>query len=71
MRILYFSFFFLMISIFPVFAYLDPGTGSLVVSAIIGAVATVIFVFKGWFFKLFGILKKSRKAENTEKVDKK
>ena len=60
-----------MISIFPVFAYLDPGTDSLVVSAIIGAVATVIFVFKGWFFKLFGILKKSRKAENTEKVDKK
>lgn len=71
MRILYFSFFLLMISIFPVFAYLDPGTGSMVVSAIIGAVATLVFIFKGWFFKLFGLLKKGKKAEDKEKVDKK
>jgi len=68
---LYFGFFFLIIPIFPVFAYLDPGTGSMIVSAIIGAVATLVFVFKGWFFKLFGMLKKSKKVEETEKLDKK
>jgi len=43
----------------------------MVVSAIIGAVATLVFIFKGWFFKLFGLLKKGKKAEDREKVDKK
>lgn len=71
MRILYFCFFFLIIPALPAFAYLDPGTGSIVVSAIIGAVATVVFVFKGWFFKLFGMLKKGKKIEDRKGADSK
>lgn len=71
MHILYFSFLFLVIPTFPAFAYLDPGTGSMIVSAIIGAVATLVFVFKGWFFRLFGIFKKGKRVEDKKKVDKK
>jgi len=67
---LYFCFFFLIIPALPAFAYLDPGTGSIIVSAIIGGVAAVVFVFKGWFFKLFGMLKKNRKIEDRKGVDK-
>jgi len=33
-------------------AYLDPGTGSLVTSIIIGAVATAIYIFKDFFYGL-------------------
>jgi len=68
--VLYFSLLILIIPVSPVFAYLDPGTGSIIVSAIIGVVATVAFVFRGWFFKLVGILKKNRKADDRERVDK-
>ncbi len=36
----------------PANAYLDPGTGSLVTSIIIGAVATAIYIFKDFFYGL-------------------
>ena len=40
-------------------AYLDPGTGSMLVSAIIGAVATVLYLLRGWFYKLKKIVFRS------------
>ncbi|MCK5736209.1 MAG: hypothetical protein KAH21_06995 [Spirochaetaceae bacterium] len=58
MRYLYFLLIFLTIPVLPIFAYLDPGTGSMIVSAIIGAVATVAFIFKGWFYKIFRMFRK-------------
>ena len=33
------------------FAYLDPGTGSMLVSALVGIVATLLFFLKGIFYK--------------------
>lgn len=63
MRYLYFLLLLLTIPVLPIFAYLDPGTGSMIVSAIIGAIATLAFVFKGWFFKIFRLLKKNRNQE--------
>lgn len=41
----------------PVFAYIDPGTGSILVSVIIGLLMTVLFSLRGvfyWFLSLFG-----------------
>ena len=39
----------------PLFAYLDPGSGSMLFSAVVGIVATLFFVIKGVFFKILDI----------------
>lgn len=36
----------------PLLGYLDPGSGSMLFSAIIGIVATIFFLMKGTFFKI-------------------
>jgi len=60
MRYLYFMIILLTIPVLPTFAYLDPGTGSMIVSAIIGALATLAYIFKGWFFKIIRLFKKNK-----------
>jgi len=40
---------------FTLFAYLDPGSGSMLFSAIIGIIATLFFVIKGFMFKISNI----------------
>ena len=35
----------------PALAYLDPGTGSMLVSALVGIVATLFFLLKGIYYK--------------------
>ncbi len=37
-----------------IFAYLDPATGTLIVSAIVGAFAAVALVFKNFWYKIKG-----------------
>ncbi len=37
---------------FSLFGYLDPGSGSMLFSALIGIVATLFFMIKGFFFKI-------------------
>jgi len=39
----------------PLFAYLDPGSGSMLFSAVIGIVATLFFVIKGFLFKIIDL----------------
>lgn len=39
----------------PLFGYLDPGSGSMLFSALVGIVATLFFVAKGVFFKIVDI----------------
>ena len=36
----------------PAHAYLDPGTGSMLLSLIVGVVASAWFAFKGFFYKI-------------------
>ena len=38
----------------PVFAYLDPGTGSMLLSGIIGLLATALFTLKSIYYKVVG-----------------
>ena len=33
-------------------AYLDPGTGSMILSAIVGLIATATLAFKTWWYRL-------------------
>ncbi|MEA3411460.1 MAG: hypothetical protein U9R74_07960 [Pseudomonadota bacterium] len=46
----------------PAFAYLDPGTGSMVVSAIIGIFATAILAIKTYWYKLVSFLRPKEKV---------
>ncbi len=52
------------ISIVQASAYLDPGTGSMIVSGIIGIFATVGYIFKGFFYKIFSKNKKNKNEES-------
>ncbi|MGQ0383178.1 MAG: hypothetical protein ACT4UP_00625 [Gammaproteobacteria bacterium] len=45
-------------------AYLDPSTGSLVISAIVGLLATIGLAVKTWWYKLKGLFR--RKSGATE-----
>jgi hypothetical protein len=38
--------------IVPANAYLDPGTGSIVLQAVIGSIAAGLFVMRGYFYKV-------------------
>ncbi len=39
-------------------AYLDPSTGSLIISAIVGLLATIGFAVKTWWYKLKALFRR-------------
>lgn len=44
-----------------VFAYLDPSTGSMVVSAIVGIFASIALAVKTYWYKLKGLFRRASK----------
>ena len=44
------------------FAYLDPSTGSMVVSAIVGIFASIALAVKTYWYKIKGFLNRDKKA---------
>jgi hypothetical protein len=44
-------------------AYLDPGTGSMLLSMIVGVIASLWFLLKGVFYKIRGTVKKKNPTE--------
>ncbi len=46
----------------PVFAYLDPATGTLILSAIVGGFAAIAMVFKRFWYKIKGVFVSDSKA---------
>lgn len=46
----------------PADAYLDPGTGSMLVSAVIGIVAALALAMKMFWYRLIGLLRGKRPA---------
>ena len=48
----------------PAFAYLDPSTGSMVVSAIVGIFASIALAVKTYWYKIKGFFRRDRKAES-------
>lgn len=40
----------------PAYAYIDPGTGSIVLQVLIGGIAATLFIVRGYFHKLKSFL---------------
>lgn len=60
---------FIIMAIYPssAFAYLDPGTGSIILQVLIGAIAAIVAIAKLYWQKLlnfFGIKKKLKNKED-------
>jgi O-antigen/teichoic acid export membrane protein len=49
------------------FAYLDPSTGSMVVSAIVGIFASIALALKTYWYKIKGFFKRDRKQESASR----
>jgi hypothetical protein len=47
------------------FAYLDPSTGSMVVSAIVGIFASIALAVKTYWYKIKGFFKRDSKQDPT------
>ena len=48
------------------FAYLDPGTGSMVISAIVGIFATAYLALKTYWYKLTNFFKGKKKNDTDQ-----
>ena len=47
------------------FAYLDPSTGSMVVSAIVGLFASIALALKTYWYKIKGFFRRDNKQDST------
>jgi hypothetical protein len=46
----------------PAYAYLDPGTGSMLISAVLGVAAAVALAVKMFWYRLVGLFRGKRPA---------
>lgn len=53
----------------PVYAYLDPGTGSIILQAIIASIAVGLFTIKSWWYRLVSLFKGNRPDDEKSKED--
>jgi hypothetical protein len=51
---------FYLISTSPSFAYLDPGSASMLLTAILGVLAATTYTLKGYFHRATALFRKSR-----------
>jgi len=56
--------FILLISVSPAYAYLDPGTGSLITQAAVGFILAAIFTLKLWVGKIKQFISKRKPSAN-------
>ena len=56
-----------MMKYIPVFAYLDPGSGSLVLQMLVGGVAAAFFTIKTYWTKIAGFFTRKRDQADPEK----
>jgi O-antigen/teichoic acid export membrane protein len=47
------------------FAYLDPTTGSMVVSAIVGIIASIALAVKTYWYRIKGFFKRNSERDST------
>ena len=53
----------------PAFAYLDPSTGSMIISAIVGLFASAALAIKTWWYKLRSFLRRSEPTKGDRQKD--
>ena len=46
----------------PAFAYLDPSTGSMILSAVVGMLATAMLAIKTYWYKLKNFFRRDRRG---------
>jgi hypothetical protein len=51
----------------PAFAYLDPSTGSMIISAIVGLFASAALAIKTWWYKLRSFFRRSGPTEDNRR----
>jgi hypothetical protein len=61
-----YSFIFLVSIATPAYAYLDPGTGSLILQGLLAGMAMISFTFKMWWYKFTSLFKSSDNASLEE-----
>ena len=49
----------------PAFAYLDPSTGSMIISAVLGVLATLGLAAKTYWYKLKSVFRRGNARRNT------
>jgi len=59
----------ILLSVDSAFAYLDPGTGSMLLQVILGGVAAVGVAIKLYWHKIRVALKPSRKTDTVDEAD--
>jgi len=47
-------------------AYLDPGTGSLILQMIVGGIVGALLFFKTWWYKVKNLFTKNNDSENPD-----
>ena len=57
---------FYLISTAPSFAYLDPGSGSMLLTAILGLFAATTYTLKGYFHRVTKVFRKDRPEANSQ-----
>ena len=70
-RLLYYTFIFILLVPSTAFAYLDPGTGNILVYIVISLIGAVAFSLKGAFYKLIGkkgITSSGKSKESTNDI---
>ena len=55
----------------PALAYLDPSTGSMILSAIVGMLATAMLAIKTYWYKLKNFFRRDRAARGSPATQKK
>jgi len=66
------SIYFLLLFVNPAYAYLDPGSGSMVLQILLGVVAGVVVFFKFFWRRMLALFGYGRKEkDNPEQLDTK
>lgn len=68
MKYLFLAVFLVFISTRTAFAYIDPGTGSLIVSSVLGALAAFTYTFRNFIQKFKDFLFSSKKNATRAKT---
>jgi len=62
------SLFWILLLVSPAYAYIDPGSGSMILQLILGGLAGLVVIIKlywGRFLTMFGIRKKTDESEDS------
>lgn len=66
-----YSFIFSLMFVTPAMAYIDPGSGSAIISAVIGGIAAIVISIKTYWYRIKSLFFKKRNEESKVDLDNK